>query len=113
LRLLRLLLLLLWLLWLRLLQLRYYHVESMCVCERDNLSYFFGGVCSFPVSAFAQAGMLPLEPAAVVPAGREVTFAAVANSLVLVDGFAWRLLPMVSALHFSFALARASFGCAK
>lgn len=41
--------------------------------------------------------MLPLEPAAVVPAGREVTFAAVANSMVLVDGFAWRLLPLVRA----------------
>lgn len=42
-----------------------------------------------------QAGMLPLEPTSVVPAGREVGFHAVANSLVLVDGFAWRLLPMV------------------
>jgi hypothetical protein len=42
--------------------------------------------------------MLPLEPSSVVPAGREVSFDAVANSLVLMDGFAWRLIPMVGTL---------------
>jgi hypothetical protein len=42
--------------------------------------------------------MLPLEPSSVVPAGREVSFDAVANSLVLMDGFAWRLIPMVVTL---------------
>jgi hypothetical protein len=45
--------------------------------------------------------MLPLEPSSVVPAGREVSFDAVANSLVLMDGFAWRLIPMVVILFIS------------